>query len=62
MALGATRYEGQSARRGYRNGVTTRTLTGPTGPMALTLPRATLAAPGREQATARAHPRSRASP
>src|SRR5437660_2767192 len=34
---------------GTRNGVKTRTLTGPTGPMALTLPRATLAGPGREQ-------------
>ena len=32
-----------------RNGVKTRTLTGPTGPMALTLPRATLAGPGPEQ-------------
>jgi transposase-like protein len=48
-ALGAARYERQSARRGYRNGVKTRTLTGPTGPMALTLPRATLAGPEREQ-------------
>jgi len=36
-------------RRGYRNGVKVRTLTGPTGPLALTLPRATLAAPGRGQ-------------
>src|SRR5437660_10354151 len=43
LALGAGRYERQSARRGYRNGVKTRTLTGPAGPMALTLPRATLA-------------------
>ena len=42
-ALGAGRYERQAARCGYRNGVKTRTLTGPAGPMALTLPRATLA-------------------
>src|SRR5947209_14805491 len=49
IALGAGRYERHGARRGYRNGVKIRTLTGPTGPMALTLPRATLAGPGREQ-------------
>ena len=48
-ALGAGRYERHGARRGYRNGVKTRTLTGPTGPLALTLPRATLTAPGRGQ-------------
>ena len=49
IALGAARYERHGGRRGYRNGVKTRTLTGPTGPMALTVPRATLAGPGREQ-------------
>ena len=49
IALGAGRYERHDARRGYRNGVKTRTLTGPTGPLALTLPRATLAATGRGQ-------------
>lgn len=49
IALGAERYERQGTRRGYRNGVKTRTLTGPAGPMALTLPRATLAAADREQ-------------
>jgi len=49
IALGAQRYERRSERRGYRNGSKTRTLTGPTGPMRLTLPRATLAAPGRDQ-------------
>src|SRR3972149_6510667 len=38
----------EDRRRGYRNGVKTRTLTGPTGPLALTLPRATLGAPGGE--------------
>ncbi len=49
LALGAGRYERQAARRGYRNGVKTRTLTGPSGPMALTLPRATLARAAGEQ-------------
>src|SRR5713101_6073626 len=38
-ALGAAVYERTEARRGYRNGQKTRTLTGPTGPLALTLPR-----------------------
>ncbi len=41
-ALGAAGYERNGARRGYRNGVRERTLTGPTGPVALALPRATL--------------------
>ena len=41
-ALGANSYERRDVRRGYRNGVRERTLTGPTGPVALTLPRATL--------------------
>jgi transposase-like protein len=49
IALGVARYERHDARRGYRNGVKTRTLTGPTGPLALTLPRATLAGPGGAQ-------------
>ena len=49
IALGARRYERRDARRGYRNGVKTRTLTGPTGPLALTLPRATLVGPGGAQ-------------
>lgn len=40
--LGATPYERSEARRGYRNGSKERTLTGPSGPVALTLPRATL--------------------
>src|SRR2546427_5316386 len=48
IALGAGRYERHDARRGYRNGVKPRTLTGPTGPLALRLPRATVGAPGRE--------------
>jgi putative transposase len=40
--LGTTPYERSECRRGYRNGIKTRTLTGPTGPLPLTLPRATL--------------------
>jgi putative transposase len=44
--LGATPYERSEARRGYRNGTKARTLTGPSGPVALTLPRATLFRPG----------------
>jgi transposase-like protein len=49
IALGAGRYERHAERRGYRNGVKTRTLTGPTGPRALTLPRATMGAMGHGQ-------------
>jgi putative transposase len=41
-ALGATPYERSETRRGYRNGTKERMLTGPSGPVALTLPRATL--------------------
>jgi transposase-like protein len=41
-ALGAGRYARDVDRGGYRNGRRPRTLTGPTGPLALTLPRATL--------------------
>jgi putative transposase len=41
-ALGAALYERTGERRGYRNGTIERTLTGPTGPVPLTLPRATL--------------------
>jgi transposase-like protein len=41
-ALGATPYERSEVRRGYRNGIKARTLTGPTGLVALTVPRATL--------------------
>jgi putative transposase len=41
-ALGAVPYERSDARRGYRNGTKTQTLTGPTGLVALTVPRATL--------------------
>ena len=35
-ALGTSPYERSEVRRGYRNGVRERTLTGPTGPVALT--------------------------
>src|SRR5713226_4125715 len=55
-ALGATPYERCEARRGYRNGTKLRTLTGPTGPVALTLPRATLFA-GAKEWTSRIVPR-----
>src|SRR5436309_6834071 len=41
-ALGTGPYERNEVRRGYRNGIRERTLTGPTGPVALALPRATL--------------------
>ncbi len=41
-ALGATPYERNGSRRGYRNGIRERALTGPTGPVVLELPRATL--------------------
>ena len=44
-ALGAPRYERCGSRCGYRNGTKPRTLTGPTGPLALTVPRATVFTP-----------------
>jgi putative transposase len=44
-ALGAARYARDVGRGGYRNGRRPRTLTGPTGPLDLTLPRATLFTP-----------------
>lgn len=43
--LGARPYERGGGRGGYRNGTTPRTLTGPTGPLALTVPRARLFTP-----------------
>src|SRR2546422_10939973 len=55
-ALGTTPYERSDGRRGYRNGTKTRTLTGPTGPAALTVPRATLFA-GAKEWTSRIVPR-----
>src|SRR5262249_40132716 len=48
VALGTTPYERSVVRRGYRNGAKTRMLTGPTGPVVLTLPRARLFAGARE--------------
>jgi transposase-like protein len=42
-ALGADEYERTAGRSGYRNGSRERVLSGPTGPLALTLPRARLA-------------------
>lgn len=41
-ALGARPHERNATRRGYRNGTKVRTLSGPSGPAALTVPRATL--------------------
>ena len=41
--LGAAPYERRTERSGYRNGTKNRTLTGPTGPVELTLPRGRLA-------------------
>ncbi len=57
-ALGAARYGRDAARGGYRNGRRARTLTGPTGPLALTLPRAMLfAASGTREWTSTLVPR-----
>jgi transposase-like protein len=47
-ALGTSPWERSGLRRGYRNGTKTRTLTGPTGPVLLNLPRATLFADEKE--------------
>jgi transposase-like protein len=41
-ALGARRYERKDGRRGYRNGIRHRDLAGPTGSLALTVPRGKL--------------------
>lgn len=48
-ALGAAPYERSGVRRGYRNGHKARTLTGPTGPLPLTLPRGILFTPSGEK-------------
>ena len=57
-ALGAAPYERSGDRRGYRNGQKARTLTGPTGPLALTLPRGTVfTAAGPKEWTSRLVPR-----
>jgi putative transposase len=50
-ALGVTPYERSDVRRGYRNGNKAHSLTGPTGPVVLTLPRATLFAGAKEWAS-----------
>lgn len=42
QALGAVAYERSEERRGYRNGTRERGLTGPTGPLSLSIPRATM--------------------
>ncbi len=56
--LGAGRYERRTSRQGYRNGTKTRTLSGPTGAMALTLPRATVGtATGRQEWSSQLVPR-----
>ena len=47
--LGAAPYERAEVRHGYRNGTRHRTLAGPTGPLTLTVPRATLFATGGER-------------
>jgi len=44
-ALGVADYERGSDRSGYRHGTKTRTLTGPTGPVELTVPRGRLGRP-----------------
>jgi transposase-like protein len=41
-ALGVRPYERGRQRRGYRNGTKPRTVTGPTGPLALRVPRGSL--------------------
>jgi transposase-like protein len=57
-ALGAAPYERIGERRGYRNGQKARTVTGPTGPLALTLPRGTVfTAAGPKEWTSRLVPR-----
>jgi transposase-like protein len=56
--LGAGRYERRGSRLGYRNGTKARTLSGPTGAVPLTLPRATLeTATGRTEWTSTLVPR-----
>src|SRR5260370_5436153 len=45
IALAAQPYERNGERRGYRNGRKTRTVTGPTGPLPLTLPPAIVFGP-----------------
>jgi putative transposase len=49
VALGAAPYERVDVRHGYRNGSRHRTLAGPTGPLALTVPRGALFTAGGER-------------
>ena len=49
VVLGVGLYERSMARRGERNGTKSRTLTGPTGPLELTLPRARVFTPTGKQ-------------
>jgi transposase-like protein len=57
-ALGARPYERGGQRCGYRNGTKPRTVTGPTGPLALTVPRASLfTATGAQEWASRLLPR-----
>lgn len=56
--LGTEPYERAEARRGYRNGTKPRQLSGPTGPLSLEVPRATLFTPaGRQEWVSRHLPR-----
>jgi putative transposase len=56
--LGARMYERGGQRRGYRNGTKPRTVTGPTGPLALRVPRASLfTATGAQEWVSRLVPR-----
>jgi transposase-like protein len=58
LALSAAPYGRDAARGGYRNGRRARSVTGPTGPLALTLPRTTLfAASGTREWTSTLVPR-----
>src|SRR2546428_1680962 len=57
-ALGAGPYERGGDRGRYRNGTKPRTLTGPTGPLALAVPRARLFTPrGRREWASTLRPR-----
>lgn len=58
-ALGVASYQRSPDRSGYRNGTKERMLTGPTGPLSLTLPRARLQRPdgGTEEFTSTLLPR-----
>lgn len=57
-ALGAAPYERAEVRHGYRNGARPRQLSGPTGPLPLKVPRATLFTPrGEEEWSSKVLPR-----